>query len=90
MGGGFAGARFAAMPGARFAGVPGAAFRGVHFHDGRFFHHRHFRNFFAVGFGAPYYYDDYYYAGYPYDNCYQTMRVPTRYGWRWRQVYVCS
>jgi hypothetical protein len=68
--------------------MSGAGFR----HGGHFRHHRHFRNFapFAVGFGVPYYYDNYYYAGYPYDDCYQTMRVPTRYGWRWRQVYVCG
>jgi hypothetical protein len=87
MGGGFSGARMPAISGARFAGVSGARFHRGHFH-----HPRHFRNFvpFAVGFGVPYYYDNYYYAGYPYDDCYQTMQVPTRYGWRWRQVYVCS
>jgi hypothetical protein len=78
----------AVMPGTRFANVSGAGFR----HGGHFRHHRNFRNFapFAVGFGVPYYYNDYYYAGYPYDDCYQTMRVPTRYGWRLRQVYVCD
>jgi len=87
-GGGFSGSRFAVPSGgARFANVGGAGFR----HAGHFRHHRHFRNFapFAIGFGVPYY-NDYYYAGYPYDDCYRTMRVPTRYGWRWRQVYVCS
>lgn len=81
MGGGFSGARVAAMPGARFAGVTSAGFRGGHFHH----RHHHFRKFIAVGFGAPYYY-----ASYPYDDCYKILRVPTRYGWRWRQVYVCS
>jgi hypothetical protein len=29
-----------------------------------------------------------YYGGY--DDCYQTLRVQTPYGWRWRQVYVCD
>lgn len=82
---GFAAARVAGMPGARFASWNG---RGWHGH----FHHGHFRRFapFAVGFGVPYYYDDYYYAGYPYDDCYQTVRIATRYGWRWRQVYACG
>ena len=49
-----------------------------HFHD--HFHHRfHNRNFFAFGFGGPYY-------DYAYDSCW--TQVPTYYGWQW--VNVCS
>jgi hypothetical protein len=45
-----------------------------HFHD--HFHHRfHNRNFFAFGFGGPYY-------DYGYDSCW------TYNGWQW--VYVCG
>jgi hypothetical protein len=82
VGGGFGGARFAAMPGragfGRFAG--------------RGFHHRHFRHFAAFAIGAPYYYADYpyYYGDYPYDDCYNVVRVRTSYGWRWRTVNLCS
>ena len=85
--------------GARFAAVPGmgrtTGFAGRPFH-GHFGHGRHFRRFapFFVGFGVPYfyntYYDDYYYANYPYDDCYRVIRVHTRYGWRLRQVDVCG
>jgi hypothetical protein len=37
-----------------------------------------------------------YYPGYDYntydynDGCYQLREVPTRYGWRWRRVWVCD
>ncbi len=88
---GIGGARFAAMPGAGFhAGFRSGGFRHANFRHGNFRHFRHFAPF-VVGFGVPYYYDDYsYYAGYPYDDCYRTMRVRTRHGWRWRQVNVCG
>jgi hypothetical protein len=33
------------------------------------------------------YYDDYYDPAY---DCYQTERVWTRRGWRWREVWVCG
>jgi hypothetical protein len=89
-GGGFGGARFARVPGgARFAVIRGSGFR----HG---FHRHGFRRFapFAVGLGWPYYneyYYDGYYDNYPYDEgCYDLRRVPTRYGWRWQRVYVCS
>ena len=42
---------------------------------------------FAFGFGSPGYDYDYYYYD---DSCYQLGRVPTRYGWRWRRVWVCA
>jgi hypothetical protein len=49
-----------------------------HFHD--HFHHRfHNRNFFAFGFGGPYY-------DYAYNSCW--AQVPTYYGWQW--VNVCG
>jgi len=98
-GGGPNGPRFATTPGvARFAGVPGggarfAGLRTAGFRHGGFGHHhrhhRHFRNFAAVGFGfgVPYYYNNYNYYD---DYCYQVRRVPTPYGWRWRQMYVCG
>lgn len=92
---GFSGPRFAAGPGvARFAAMPGGGIRfaSAGFRHG---HHGRFRFFapFAVGFGVPYfyndYYDGYYASGYD-DSCYQWSRVHTRYGWRWRQVDVCG
>jgi len=49
------------------------------------FHHRHFRNFVSFGIVAPYAYADY-----PYDDCYDLVRVRTYYGWRWRRVSVCG
>jgi hypothetical protein len=49
-----------------------------HFHD--HFHRRfHHRNFFAFGFGGPFY-------DYAYNSCWSW--VATRHGWR--QVYVCG
>jgi hypothetical protein len=66
---------------------PGNRFAGRHFRHGRRF---------AFAIGAPYYYDDYGYGyyddAYPYDDssCYETRRVHTRNGWRYRQVYVCN
>lgn len=87
------GARFAAVPGtSRAIGFSGRTFHGQFGHHGRH-HFRHFSPFF-VGVGVPYfynnYYDDYYYANYPYDDCYRVIRVHTRYGWRLRQVDVCG
>jgi hypothetical protein len=32
----------------------------------------------------------YAYADYPYDDCYDLVRVRTYHGWRWRRVYVCG
>lgn len=85
------GGRFAmsrvGMGGARFAGISSGHFRGNFVH--RRHHFRHFAPF-AIGFGVPYLYDDYYYSNYPYDDCYRLRRVHTRYGWRWRQIYVCG
>ena len=97
-GGSFGGPRLAAGPGvARFAALPGggARFAGAGFGHGHFGYHGRFRHFvpFAVGFGAPYLYDDYYdgyYAGGYNDSCYQWQRIHTRRGWRWRQVDACS
>ncbi len=75
-GGGFAGSRFAAMPGRTgFSGVSGRSFHNRH----------HFRNFALFGIGG-----SYAYADYPYDDCYDLVRVRTHYGWRWRRVYVCG
>jgi hypothetical protein len=92
---GFGGARFAGAPAmAHFAAMPVGHphFGPGGFHNGRFLYHGRFRRFapFAVGFGGLYYYDDYYYDDYYYGGCYQLARVPTRYGWRWVQVNVCS
>jgi hypothetical protein len=54
-------------------------------HDGRFRGPN-----FAFGFGYPDYYgSDYYYNNYD-DGCYELREVPTRYGWRWRRVWVCD
>ncbi len=39
-------------------------------------------------FGGPWDYDDEYYYGA--DSCYQLRWVPTPYGYRWRQVWVCD
>jgi hypothetical protein len=75
-GGGFAGSRFAAMPGRTgFSGVSGRSFHNRH----------HFRNFALFGIGG-----SYAYADYPYDDCYDLVRVRTHYGWRWRRVDVCG
>ena len=44
------------------------------------------------GFGYPDYSPDYY-ANYDYGydpSCYQVQQVRTRYGWRWRRVWVCD
>ena len=43
------------------------------------------RNFISFGIVAPYAYADY-----PYDDCYDLVRVRTYYGWRWRRVSVCG
>ena len=75
-GGGFAGSRFAAMPGRTgFSGVSGRSFHNRH----------HFRNFALFGIGG-----SYAYADYPYDDCYDLVRVRTHHGWRWHRVYVCG
>src|SRR5436190_4174912 len=72
--------RFAAMPSRiGFGGMSGG---GFHHHN---FHHRHFRNFISFGIVAPYAYADY-----PYDDCYDLVRVRTYYGWRRRRVSVCG
>jgi hypothetical protein len=55
---------------------------GPHFGGG--FHGRGFGPGFAFGFGGPYY--DY---GYDDGGCYVVRRVPTRFGWRLRRVWVC-
>ena len=53
-----------------------------HDHDGRF------RGNFAFGFYPGYDYNAY---DYDYDpGCYQLRQVHTRYGWRWRQIWVCD
>jgi hypothetical protein len=71
-GGGFAGSRIAAMPGRTgFSGMSGRGFHNRH----------HFRNFAFFGIGG-----SYAYADYPYDDCYDLMRVRTHHGWRWRRV----
>ncbi|HEY4204774.1 MAG TPA: hypothetical protein VGM35_07130 [Xanthobacteraceae bacterium] len=92
-GGGFHGGGFAmsgrgmsgrGMGGARFAVMHGGGFHGGF--------HRHFHRFspFFVGLGVPYYYVDYYNAGYSYDDCYRLRHVHTRYGWRWRSINICG
>jgi hypothetical protein len=45
-----------------------------------------FRSF---AFGFPGYYSDYDYDYNDY-SCFQVRQVPTRYGWRWRRVWVCD
>jgi hypothetical protein len=53
----------------------------------------HGRGRFAFGFGYPDYSSDYYYSDsdYGYDpSCYQDQQVRTRYGWRWRRIWVCD
>jgi hypothetical protein len=79
-GGGFGAARFAAMPSRTgFGGMSAGGFQHHHFH------HRHFRNFVSFGIVAPYAYADY-----PYDDCYDLVRVRTHHGWRWQRIYVCG
>jgi hypothetical protein len=51
---------------------------------------------FGLGYGAGYYGAGYYGAGYYgygypyYGGCYRRVQVHTRYGWRWRRVWVCG
>jgi hypothetical protein len=88
LGGGFAGGGFGGhgvghMGGGGFAGGPA---RGE-FHGGRFAHndfHRS-RRFFA---GGPFF-DDYGYYDYGSD-CWQSERIHSPAGWRWRNVWTCS
>jgi hypothetical protein len=54
-----------------------------HDRDGRF-RGRHF----AFGFGFPDYYN--YYDDDDYLACYRWTEVHTRYGWRWRRIWVCD
>jgi hypothetical protein len=54
-------------------------FAGMRDHHGHFHNRFHNRNFFAFGFGGPYY-------DYAYDSCW--TQVQTYYGWQW--VNVCS
>ena len=77
-GGGFGGHSMGHMGGGGFAGSPA---RGE-FHGGRFAHDdfHHGRRFFAGDYG---YYD---YGS----NCWQSERIHTPAGWRWRNVYTCS
>jgi len=79
-GGMFDATRFAATSSRTgFGGMSGG---GFHHHN---FHHRHFRNFVSFGIVAPYAYADY-----PYDDCYDLVRVRTYYGWCRRRVSVCG
>jgi hypothetical protein len=55
-----------------------------HDRDGRF-RGRHF----ALGFGFPDYYNNYYDDD-DYLACYRWTEVHTRYGWRWRRIWVCD
>ena len=78
--GAFGAMRFAATPSRTgFGGMSGG---GFHHHN---FHHRHFRNFISFGIVAPCAYADY-----PYDDCYDLVRVRTYYGWCRRRVSVCG
>jgi hypothetical protein len=43
------------------------------------------RRFGTFALGSDYDYYDYYD-----DGCYQWGQVPTRFGWRWQRVWVCS
>ena len=66
------------------------AFRGDRDHDHDRWHGGGYWGGYGglYAFGGPDYDDDYdYYGG---DNCYQQRWVPTPYGWRWRDVWVCD
>ncbi len=57
--------------------------------------HRHGRHHvrrgaFALGFVAPYYYDDYATSYVADDDCYELQQVRTALGWQYRRVYVCD
>jgi hypothetical protein len=68
--------------GPRWSGGPG----GMH-------HHFFLRRGFGVGIYGPYFGPDYYPSAYSYDDdssCWQLRHVPTRQGWRWRNVNVCA
>ena len=77
--------------GGRYSGNYGSGpkYNGGYRYGDRGDRHHHRRGF--AFFGSPFgFYDDYAYYPY-YDNgCYQMRRVHTRYGWQWRQVYVCG
>jgi hypothetical protein len=85
-----AGAAFAAVP--RGGGVAMAAPRAGGSWSGGHLRGRHHvrRGAAALGFAAPYYYDDatpYYSAD---GDCYQLQQVPTAWGWQYQRVYVCD
>lgn len=64
------------------------AYRGDHDHD-RWHGHGHWGGYGGLyAFGGPDYdYDDEYYDN---STCYRPRWVPTPYGWRWRDVWVCD
>jgi len=69
----------APISGGRLQGWGGrTAWGNTRFH-GHFHNRFRSRNFFAFGFGGPFY-------DYAYDSCWSW--VPTRFGWQW--VYVCG
>jgi hypothetical protein len=65
----------------------GAAWSGRGLRHGR--HHVR-RGAFALGFVAPYYYDDYATSYVADDDCYELQQVRTALGWQYRRVYVCD
>ena len=77
----------ASARGGRHGGGGGWHGGGGHWHGGGGRWHGGYRGWYGPGFyglyTAPYYaYNNY--------GCWRTVRVGTRYGWRWRRVWVCG
>jgi hypothetical protein len=84
-GGAFNGGNMSARGDSRMGGMGRDHDRG-HERDGR---GRGFAFGFYPGYDYGYYDNGYYDNGYD-DGCYQARQVPTRYGLRWRRVWVCD
>jgi hypothetical protein len=86
----------AVIAGVALAAQPALAFGG-HGHGGGGWHGGHGGwggggwgwggPYVGLGYGVPYYYDDYEYGG---DCTYRRVRVRTAYGVRWRTVRYCD
>jgi hypothetical protein len=86
-----AGAAYAAVPRsgggvAMAAPRAGGSWSGGH----RLGRHHARRGAFALGFVAPYYYDDYATSYVAADDCYELQQVRTAWGWQYQRVYVCD
>jgi hypothetical protein len=77
---------------AHMSGSGGHWSGGPHWGGGINHHHFFLRRGFGVGIYGPYFGPDYYpdSSSYDDDSCWQLRHVPTRRGWRWRNVNVCA